>query len=185
MNLSVTTTEPPPPASPDSPARTSAAKARAMVFFAAAALAAIDLGAKAWAQQALPGRTISGGLIDLQLAYNPGVAFSLGNALPSWAVIAVTGLITAAIAVAAWRISPRANWLQRCGLAAVLGGAVANLTDRTLNGHVTDYLHTGWWPTFNLADTCIVVGGFVFALGYLKSGFRQDTGDAPVRESPE
>jgi signal peptidase II len=150
-------------------AASTAAKSRAGVYVAAAIGAAADLAAKAWAQEALPGRTISGGIIDLQLAYNPGVAFSVGNALPSWAVIAFTGLITLAVAVAAWRIAPRANLLQRAGLASVLAGAAANLTDRVLNGHVTDYLHTGWWPTFNMADVFIVCGAFAFAIGYLKA----------------
>ena len=79
-------------------------------------------------------------------------------------------MITAAVAVAAWRIAPRTNLAQRIGLAAVLGGATANLIDRVINGHVTDYLHTGWWPTFNLADTCIVLGAITFAIGYVVSG---------------
>lgn len=160
----MTTTDPAPAAAP----RT-AAKRRALVYVAAAIGAAADLAAKTWAQEALPGRTISGGIIDLQLAYNPGVAFSLGNSLPAWAVIAFTGVITVAVAIAVWRISPRANLLQRAGLASVLAGAVANLTDRVLNGHVTDYLHTGWWPTFNLADVLIVCGAIIFAIGYLRA----------------
>ena len=151
------------------PAASSAAKRRTVLYVAAGIGAAIDLAAKAWAQQALPGRSISGGIIDLQLAYNPGMAFSLGNSLPSWAVIGFTGLITAAVAVAAWRIAPRGNRFQVTGRAAVLAGAVANLIDRTLNGHVTDYLHTGWWPTFNLADVFIVAGAFIFAIGYLRA----------------
>ena len=32
------------------------------------------------------------------------------------------------------------------------------------DGVVTDYLHTGWWPTFNLADTFLVAGFIVIAL---------------------
>ena len=49
--------------------------------------------------------------------------------------------------------------LARIALAALLTGALANLADRASDGVVTDYLHTGWWPTFNLADTLIVIGG--------------------------
>jgi signal peptidase II len=48
--------------------------------------------------------------------------------------------------------------LTRVALAAILGGAAANVIDRVPDGLVTDYLHTGWWPTFNLADTFIVLG---------------------------
>ena len=38
------------------------------------------------------------------------------------------------------------------------GGAFANVIDRARDGVVTDYLHTDWWPTFNLADAFISVG---------------------------
>ncbi|MDI3422275.1 signal peptidase II [Streptomyces luteolus] len=37
----------------------------------------------------------------------------------------------------------------------------ANLIDRAADGVVTDYLHSGWWPTFNLADAFIVCGGLL------------------------
>ena len=46
----------------------------------------------------------------------------------------------------------------------MIGGAVANVVDRARDGVVTDYLHTGWWPTFNLADTFLVTGFIVIAL---------------------
>ena len=46
----------------------------------------------------------------------------------------------------------------------VIGGALANVVDRAGDGRVTDYLHTGWWPTFNLADTFLVTGFIVIAL---------------------
>ena len=32
---------------------------------------------------------------------------------------------------------------------------------------VTDYLHTGWWPTFNLADTFIVLGATALIIATL------------------
>ena len=32
------------------------------------------------------------------------------------------------------------------------------MIDRTVDGRVTDYFHTGWWPTFNLADTYLTCG---------------------------
>lgn len=157
-------------------------RARVAFFTLAAGAAAADLLAKLWAQNSLAERTIDSGLIDLQLAYNSGVAFSLGNALPGWVVIACTTAITVGIAVLGWRIAPRAGFLELGGLAAVLGGATANLIDRTLNGHVTDYLHTGWWPTFNLADVLIVGGGITFGFGYLWVGRKGDID--PVRTPP-
>ena len=41
---------------------------------------------------------------------------------------------------------------------------MANLTDRLGDGVVTDYLHSGWWPTFNLPDVAIVAGSVLLVL---------------------
>ncbi|MFI7236680.1 signal peptidase II [Streptomyces cyaneofuscatus] len=124
-------------------------------------LASADLGLKAWAQQALPGSPIDGGPFDPQLAFNSGIAFSFAADAPAWTVIAVTGLVTLVVAAALWRTAATGSRPWGGALAAVLGGAAANLIDRAPDGKVTDYLHTGWWPTFNLADVFIVCGGLL------------------------
>ncbi|MBC7299701.1 MULTISPECIES: signal peptidase II [Nocardia] len=125
---------------------------------AAAVLAGLDLALKAWAQSALDGSPIEAGPVDLRLAFNPGAAFSIAADAPSWVMLSITTVITTAVAVVGWVLAPRANLLTRVALAAILGGAAANVIDRVPDGLVTDYLHTGWWPTFNLADTFIVLG---------------------------
>jgi signal peptidase II len=43
-------------------------------------------------------------------------------------------------------------------LGLLIGGSISNLLDRVRLGHVTDFLDLRYWPAFNLADTCIVVG---------------------------
>jgi signal peptidase II len=48
----------------------------------------------------------------------------------------------------------------------VLGGAVGNLSDRFFRGHggaVVDFIHSTFWPTFNVADSCVVCGCFLLA----------------------
>ncbi|MGI5139332.1 MULTISPECIES: signal peptidase II [unclassified Streptomyces] len=62
----------------------------------------------------------------------------------------------------AWRMAPRSR-AAAAALALVVGGAAANLADRAADGVVTDYLATGWWPTFNLCDIFIVTGGLTVA----------------------
>lgn len=124
----------------------------------AAAFVATDLIAKALAEAHLPGTVVDLKVLQLQLAHNSGVAFSLGAHLPSWTVIAATAAITLVLAAYAWRAAPTASRPQRLAGAAILGGASANLIDRIGDGVVTDYLHTGWWPTFNLADTLLMLG---------------------------
>ncbi|MCF8092515.1 MAG: signal peptidase II [Desulfotignum sp.] len=48
------------------------------------------------------------------------------------------------------------------GLALIFGGAVGNLVDRFLYGHVVDfldlYIGTAHWPAFNVADSAISIG---------------------------
>jgi len=124
----------------------------------------VDLTAKVWAQNQLSATGVELGPVDLRLGYNSGVAFSVGANAPAWLVVAVTAAITAAVAVFAWRAARHGGRAELAALALILGGAVANLADRAADGVVTDYLHTGWWPTFNLADTAIVTGALLFAV---------------------
>jgi signal peptidase II len=52
-------------------------------------------------------------------------------------------------------------------LTLVLGGALGNLTDRLvrapgfLRGHVVDFVSVGWWPVFNVADSCVTIGALL------------------------
>ncbi|MFD6859088.1 signal peptidase II [Rhodococcus sp. NPDC060090] len=140
---------------------------RGSLVVLAGALAALALILDPVARDALSdGRAIDLGLLQLRLTYNTGVAFSLGDQLPTAVVLAVTAAITATIAVYAWRTAPHSPPIQTLGLAAIVAGATANVIDRFLDGKVTDYFHTGWFATFNLADTYIT-GGVVLVLGAL------------------
>lgn len=144
-------------------------RARIVLAATAGLLAAVDLGLKTWASRALAdGASVDLQVIQLRLAFNSGVAFSLGDTLPSWVVLGVTGLIVAGLAVFAWRVTGTATLPLRLGLAAVLAGGIANLVDRAADAVVTDYLYTGWFPTFNLADIFITVGGAVLVLASLR-----------------
>lgn len=150
----------------------------------AALVAAVDLSAKWWAVAALQGdRVIPAGPVDLRLAYNPGVAFSVGAGAPTWLVLTATALVTAAVAVVAWRTAAAPTRGRLAALALVLGGAVANLVDRAGDGVVTDYLHSGWFPTFNLADTAIVTGAALLILTTLRepAPTQSSTPDADAR----
>lgn len=135
-----------------------------MLLVSAAAFAAVDLTVKAIAESRLGEASVDLGVLQLRLLFNNGVAFGLGDMLPTSVLVAFTAALTAAMGLYGWRHAPHAGRVQRLAGGAVIGGAVANVIDRTTDGAVTDYLHTGWWPTFNLADTLIVVGLIVLAL---------------------
>ena len=145
--------------------------ARTRISFTATAvvLAGTILAANQAAETDLAdGRSIDLRLLHLLLVYNPAAAFSLGAGLPAWVVLGVTGVITAAVAFHGWRTAQTAPVTRRVGLAAILAGALANLLDRASDGVVTDYLHTGRFPTFNLAGTLITLGAGLLILSTLR-----------------
>lgn len=96
------------------------------------------------------------GDVLINLVHNTGAAFGvLPNQTILFVVIAVviiTGLI-----VSYQRLAQGPVWL-RIALGLVLGGALGNLSDRVRVGYVVDFIDLRWWPVFNLADSCIVIG---------------------------
>ena len=50
------------------------------------------------------------------------------------------------------------------GFSLILGGAIGNLTDRIMLGHVIDFIDLRVWPVFNIADSAITVGACIVLL---------------------
>jgi len=55
-----------------------------------------------------------------------------------------------------------------------LGGALGNLIDRLRLGHVTDFIDTGPWYIWNLADLAIVSGVVLFGITYWRELRREE-----------
>lgn len=108
-------------------------------------------------------------LIDgwLYLAHrkNPGVAFSMFADLPeAWRTPVLSLLSLAGVILFARIVSTTTDLVARGAAAMVLAGAVANLGDRLLNGHVTDFVLMRHFPfVFNVADAAITVGAILLA----------------------
>ncbi|MGK2885131.1 MAG: signal peptidase II [Rhodococcus sp. (in: high G+C Gram-positive bacteria)] len=134
---------------------------RRLALIVAGLAATADLTTKMIATRTLSDRPVQlPGPIDLHLSYNSGIAFGLGHNIPSWVTIALTSTVVIALAIALIR-----NTLpSQIALGLVLGGATANVLDRATGDSVVDMLHTGWWPTFNLADIFITTGIALFVL---------------------
>ena len=128
-------------------------------FAAVAVLAfAADQALKALVPRsiALGDEILVAGPFSLTHVRNSGIAFGL---FPNWtaAIAAVTGLVVAALLVHFARTGA-SNPILPVALGLLAGGSVSNLADRVRLGYVTDYLDVQYWPSFNLADTFIVVG---------------------------
>ncbi|HEX2158292.1 MAG TPA: signal peptidase II [Actinomycetes bacterium] len=107
-----------------------------------------------------------GEVVQFRYTTNSGGAFSLLTGAPLFfgimAIVIIGGIIYAS------RRAQPLSILVVLGL--ILGGALGNLTDRLLRGEgllrgeVVDFVKVGWWPVFNLADSCVVVGGILLAI---------------------
>lgn len=118
-------------------------------------------------------------LFTLHVVRNSGIAFGLGAAAPSWLVLTATIVALMLVGVAVLRnpqISPIAGGL-------VVGGALANVADRTLGGSVVDLIDFGWWPAFNLADVFIVTGVALLLLTDLRRS--HPAHEVPVSDAAE
>jgi signal peptidase II len=120
----------------------------------------------------------------LILTHNTGAAFSFlagAGGWQRWFFTAVAIVISIVLVVMLRR--PHRDWLVPLALALVLGGAIGNLWDRLMLGHVVDFiqLHAGgyYWPAFNVADSGITVGVTLLLWDGLRGGAKARTKAAP------
>lgn len=115
--------------------------------------------------------------LGLFRTYNTGIAFSMLSSFGDTGLIIVSLLVSAFVIFLATRTEP-GQVLARTGFALIVGGALGNLIDRSVYGHVIDYIlfHTPSWSfaVFNLADAFISVGAVLVILDEFV-GWRRQT----------
>ncbi len=108
-------------------------------------------------------------MLNIQLAYNTGAAFSFLNSAGDWHkwfFVIFSLCMSAVLTVWLWR-TPSRDKLQCSALSLILGGALGNLMDRFIHGYVIDFIDVYYknhhFATFNLADSAICIGAsFLF-----------------------
>jgi len=111
--------------------------------------------------------------LNLTLAFNTGAAFNFLSNASGWQLyfFSLLAFIVSAVLIVWLLRLPRTDKLGAFALAMIIAGALGNLIDRILWGHVIDFidLHIGvWhWPVFNVADSAITVGATILILGIL------------------
>lgn len=145
---------------------------RVRLIGTASAIVVADQLSKAWALSLLgAGRQIDllGRYLDLRLVRNAGSAFGL---FPGSTLLVFLASVTILSIVGVWAFrNPEAP--LRLGM--VIGGGAGNLIDRLFrppgwgSGRVIDFVNFSFWPTFNLADSAIVVGVTLLAVEALRT----------------
>lgn len=137
-------------------------------------------------------RTVVAGFFELTHVRNPGGAFSvLAGASSDWRLpfFLTAGVLAVALLIVFYRRLPPQARLSAASLGMILGGALGNLTDRVFHGEVIDWLdfHLGAysWPTFNIADSCIVVGVAILILEVFLYGEEIDEGGGDETVIPD
>ncbi|MEO5628902.1 MAG: signal peptidase II [Thermomonas sp.] len=140
---------------------------------------ALDQWSKAWVLNTLPEHVavpVINGFWNWYRTYNTGAAFSFLADAGGWQKWFFITLAFAISGLLVWMLAgtKRRDWRTALPLALVVGGALGNVIDRFLHGHVIDFVqwHVGehYWPAFNIADSAVMGGAIGIAVFGLLSG---------------
>ena len=153
---------------------TSHPKPNALIWLlVSVAVIVLDQLTKLWVLNSLPEYTaipVIDGFWNWYRTYNTGAAFSFLSDAGGWQIWFFTLLAVAISGLLGFWLSrtDRSDWRQAAPYSLVIGGAVGNVIDRLMHGHVIDFIQWHWqehyWPSFNLADSAIVAGAIGIAL---------------------
>jgi signal peptidase II len=127
--------------------------------------------------------------VNLTLMFNRGAAFSLladAGGWQRWLFAGFALLVTLALAIWLLRLE-RGERLLALGLSLIIGGAIGNLIDRVVFGHVVDFIQVylpfiplalfNPWPSFNIADSAISIGVAVLLVETFRTERRRQPAD--------
>ena len=111
---------------------------------------------------------------NLTLYFNKGAAFSFLAAESGWQRYLFTAIGLVAAAFITYLLKRHAGQKMFCwALSLIMGGALGNVIDRLMYGHVIDFLDFHYqeiyhFPAFNIADSAICIGAALFILDELR-----------------
>ena len=165
-------------------------------------VAVIDQITKQWAENVLIVHQAVSAIPNLNwtLMYNEGAAFSFLSDAGGWQRWFFIGLSSAiSVFLYFWlKQTSTDKKLLSAGLSLILGGAIGNLIDRALFGHVIDFIQyyyqadaclpgfslwqlatgsTCFWPAFNIADAAISLGAAFLLIDMIKEHFEEKNND--------
>jgi signal peptidase II len=146
---------------------TQAPKPNALIWLLLSAVViGLDQWSKHWVLNSLPEYqpvTVIENYWNWYRSYNTGAAFSFLADAGGWQKYLFAALAAIISGVLAFWLSriPRGHWREALPFSLVIGGALGNLIDRLMHGHVVDFIQWHWkeayyYPSFNIADSAIV-----------------------------
>jgi len=128
---------------------------------------------------------VIGDFLRFVYVQNPNIGFSIGRSLGGggrFVLARLLPLLVSGILLVYFLVGRDITRFQRWVLAAVLGGGLGNYVDRIFRrGEVVDFIDVKFygifgmqrWPTFNLADSTLVVAGILLLASFLWSGKKE------------
>lgn len=104
-------------------------------------------------------------VLHMTMVHNTGIAFGFFKDQGiTFIVIPIVAVVLLVFNIYYYRQNNEA--LSRTYIVAfslILGGAIGNLIDRIVYGHVIDFIDFRVWPVFNIADSAITIGAILIA----------------------
>ena len=163
---------------------------RNVIFALVAVLGiALDQATKAWIMANIAvgttGITVIPGFLSIVHAHNPGAAFGLfGGFAYRHQLFVLLTVVAVGVILDLVRKLPPTDRLMSASLGLIIAGAVGNVIDRLRFSYVVDFIRvytdhptlsrwlvdlvgTNEWPSFNVADSSLVVGVALFVIHHL------------------
>ena len=104
-------------------------------------------------------------ILSLTYVQNIGAGFSILQG--QQVLLSIIGLVVVGFIFYYYKQIPKIKYVQ-WSVMLILGGTLGNMLERMFNNYVTDFIHIGIWPKFNIADSCVVIGGIGLAYYFWK-----------------
>jgi signal peptidase II len=119
-----------------------------------------------------------GGFVRIALVYNDGFVFGLGQGYKNVALAVSIAVLF--LMVIYYIIEKQKSALFRVSMGLIAAGALGNIADRIIPGRpgVVDFISIGVdgvyrWPSFNVADSSIVVGALLLIIVFYREERRR------------
>ena len=164
-------------------------KSKLLPISLAAVVVIIDQITKILVMKNIPlytiGASFGGDFLRIIHVANTGVAFSVGATWSETArrfLFSLIPLIVIGIVVAIYFRNNTWTKLQRWAIMGIVGGGLGNLIDRFFRAEgVVDFIDVKFyglfgmerWPTFNVADSAVVVCGILLVLSFIITSVKE------------